>query len=92
MKITPINYNYSRNSHKANTTFKSSGTGALIGWGGGLSAGITLAVAAAITRKTSLSALLNSITILASGISGAFFGEKIEQAVKTRKSSLNMSV
>lgn len=92
MKITPIKYNYSENYHNANTTFKSSGTGALIGWGGGLSAGITLAVTAAITRKTSLSALLNGITIIASGISGAFIGEKIEQAAKTRKTTLDMSV
>ena len=67
---------------KPELTFKSNGTGALIGWGAGLSTGLTIAIGAAISQKNTLPVFVNSLAIIAIGILGALLGEKIEKHTK----------
>ena len=81
MIITPITTTLTYKP-KPELSFKSDGTGALLGWGAGLSTGFAVTIGAAISGKKTLPAIVNIIAIIAAGVFGAVLGEKIEQKVK----------
>ena len=68
-----------------NTNFKSSGVGIVLGWATGTVGGMVLTSKKAIEDDVIIPAFLDSLVVLASGLSGGFLGYLIEKLIKKGK-------